>query len=258
MGEDKEQFVTLRGDRVLLRRGGAGEPVLYLHGAGGLPGWLPFLDRLADRYEVLAPDHPSFGRSPTPPWLDHLTDLAYFYLDFLEELAPSGAHVIGHSMGGWLAMEIAIRSTEHLRSLTLIGAAGIRVEGKPPADIFVMNREETARARFADPEFVARELADNPTPEQQDETVVNDVAAARLTWQPRLFNPQLRKWLHRIDVPTHIVWGDRDAIIPPAYAGALAELIPGAKVTVIEKSGHNPQIERLEPTLRAVTAFLGA
>ena len=127
----RESFVEICGCRVLLRRAGTGQPVLFLHGAGGVPQWVPFFTRLAERFDLLVPDHPSYSRSETPDWLDGVGDLGFFYLDFLKELDLDGVHVIGHSLGGWVALEAAVRSTERIKTLTLIASAGIRIKGVP-------------------------------------------------------------------------------------------------------------------------------
>jgi pimeloyl-ACP methyl ester carboxylesterase len=250
-----EQIFALDGCDLLLRRAGTGAPLLFLHGALGFPGWLPFFDKLSNRFAVLAPDHPSFGRSPTPPWLESVGDLAYFYLDLLEAVAPEGVHLVGHSLGGWIACEMAVRSTERIKTLTLIDAAGIRIKGKPIADVLVMDREELLRAGFTDPDMLAQQLAMPMTPEMQDSFAKNRVAAARLAWQPRFFNPQLAKWLQRIRVPTRIVWGERDGIVAPAYAAEFQRLIPGAEVTMVPGTAHSPHIEKPDAVLAAIAAL---
>ena len=97
---------------VNVMRGGKGPPLLFLHGAGGAGVWLPFMAALSEHYDVIVPDHPGFGRSDTPEWLDALSDLAYFYLDFIEALDLDHVHLIGNSLGGWIAAEIAVRNTQ--------------------------------------------------------------------------------------------------------------------------------------------------
>jgi len=251
-----ETVLNLRNCGLLLRRAGSGPAVLFLHGAGGVPKWLPFFERLSDRFALLVPDHPSFGRSATPDWLDDIADLAYFYLDLLAELKLNDVHVIGHSMGGWIALEMAIRSTERMKSLSLLASAGIRIKGTPIANTFLMDRGMLMRALYADQALAEQELAVAPTPSEIDVIVANQVAAARLAWQPRFFNPKLRKWLHRVTVPTQIVWGAEDKIIAPAYADALAQLIPGATVTMVPKAGHLPHVEKLDEVTSAVANFI--
>ena len=125
--------VTVGGCRIGLMRAGSGEPVLYLHGASGA-SWLPFLQKLTKSFDVIAPEHPGFGESDSPAWLDNIHDLAYFYLDALEALQLSGVHLVGNSLGGWIAAEIAVRSTQRLASLTLAGSAGLYVPGVTQVD----------------------------------------------------------------------------------------------------------------------------
>src|SRR5215468_11345894 len=121
--------IELKGCNVALMRGGAGQPLLVLHGASGAGAWLPFMRSLADQFDVIVPEHPGFGQSDTPDWLDTIHDLAYFYLDVFDQLKIKGAHLVGNSLGGWLAAEIAVRNTAHLASVTLCNAAGLRVPG---------------------------------------------------------------------------------------------------------------------------------
>jgi pimeloyl-ACP methyl ester carboxylesterase len=251
-----EKMVKTRNGDVLLRRAGSGPTVLFLHGAGGVPGWLPFFDKLSDRFDLLVPDHPSFGSSPKPEWLDEVGDLAYFYLDFIDELGLKDVHVIGHSMGGWLALEMAIRSQQRMKSLSLINSVGIRIKGDPVANLFIMTPEQLMNALYADPKIIAAELARTPTSEEIDRMVTNRTAAARLAWHPRFFNPKLRKWLHRVKVPTNIVWGEQDRIVSAAYAGEFQRLIPHASVTVFPNAGHIPFAERLDDVTMTVSNFV--
>ena len=258
MAQGGELAIDVRGCKVHVRRGGSGAPLLYLHGAGGTSAWLPSFDALSEKFDVIAPDHPAFGLSDQPDWLDDIHDMAYFYLDFIEALGLDGIHLVGHSLGGWIALEVAVRSTRRLRSLTLVGSAGIRIKGKPTADIFIMDPEEMTRALLVDETIINNMLTMELTEAQQDIQIRNKVSTARLGWQPRLFNPSLRKWMHRIDVPTHIVWGDSDQIIPPDYAGEFQGLIAGSSVTMIENCGHLPHIECAEPFVDAVAGFITA
>ncbi|HEY5754364.1 MAG TPA: alpha/beta fold hydrolase, partial [Steroidobacter sp.] len=115
-------MMDVRGTRIRVLRGGSGPPLIFLHGASGRVGWLPFLERLSQRFDVIAPEHPGFGRSDDPAWLDRPSDLAYFYLDLMEALNLDGVHLMGTSLGGWICAELAVRNTVRLASLTLICA----------------------------------------------------------------------------------------------------------------------------------------
>jgi pimeloyl-ACP methyl ester carboxylesterase len=240
---------------VNVMRGGAGPPLLFLHGAGGAGVWLPFMAALAERYDVIVPDHPGFGRSEVPEWLDELTDLAYFYLDFIEALGLDHVHLVGNSLGGWIAAEMAIRATRRLATLTLIGAAGIHVNGVPKGDPFLWAPEERVRNLFHDQRIADERLARPLTEEESDIVLKNELATADLAWQPRFHHPQLRKWLHRIDVPTLVVWGESDKIFPLAYADAYHRLIPGSRLAVVPACGHLPHVEKADVFLDLFTRF---
>ena len=207
-------------------------------------------------FDVIAPDHPGFGASEVPGWIDDVSDLAYLYLDAIEVLGLSGVHVVGQSLGGWIALEIAVRSTERLRSLSLISAAGIHVKGVPKADIFMIDPEEKARLAFAD-SSIGEEAAQRAAADKYcDLAILNRIASARFGWQPRFFNPRLERWLHRVRVPTHVIWGDGDRIIPKAYAEAFHRLIPGSTLTIIPNAGHLPHVERAPAVAQALQTFL--
>ena len=248
--------IDLNGCKLSFARGGAGVPLLYLHGTDGLAEWPAILDTLAQRFDVVAPDHPGFGASEVPAWIDDVSDVAYLYLDAIEKLGFGGIHVVGQSLGGWIALEMAVRSTQRLRSLTLISAAGIHVKGVPKTDIFMIDPEEQARLAYADPK-IGEEAAQRASADKyQDVAVLNRIASARFGWQPRFFNPRLERWLHRVNVPTHVIWGEDDRIIPPAYAEAFHRLIPSSTLTMIPNAGHLPHLERAPAVAEAMQSFL--
>ena len=251
----QEHFETVAGCKIRMVRGGKGPPLLHLHGARGGGMWLPFMERLSAHFDVIAPEHPGFGGSDTPPWLDNVGDLAYFYLDFIEQLGLKDLTLVGGSLGGWTAAEIAVRNCSSLRSLILSCPAGIHVKGVSKGDIFLWSNEVMVRNMFVDQKFADVMLAPEPTEEQQMTLAKNKLTTARLGWQPRLYNPHLYKWLHRISVPTLLLWGDSDKVIPPAYGPAFKELIPNSKLVVFENCGHVPHVEKLDEWTDQVLAF---
>jgi pimeloyl-ACP methyl ester carboxylesterase len=248
---------TLEVDRCKThyRRAGKGTPVVFLHGASGAPVVLPFMEKLATRYDVIVPDHPGYGLSDEPQWLENIHDVAYFYLDFLQALKLEKAVIIGSSMGGWMAMEMAVRNTSRIGSLVLVSPAGVIAEGAQPADIFLLPQEEMVRKLFHDQKLAEQRLAMPETPESIDLGLKNRHTTARLAWEPRLHDPFLSKWLHRIDVPTSIVWGAQDHILPVATAHELKRLIPKAELNVFENCGHLPQVEQMEKFCDVVFRF---
>jgi len=255
------EFPTIAGARIRLLRGGPGKPgappLVFLHGAGGHTGWMAFLDELSERFEVFAPEHPGFGQSDDPAWLDEIGDLAFFYLDLIRQFGLSGVHLIGTSLGGWIAAELAVRNTAALASLTLVGAVGILADGRPIPDIFRMPVAENLRRFYADPERARRRLADLGNA-GTSLAAKNQATVARLAYRPRFHNPSLAKWLHRIDVPTLLVWGEKDGLVPPEFGEAYRRLIPGARLVVLPEAGHAPFDERREAFLAAFLEFVGA
>jgi pimeloyl-ACP methyl ester carboxylesterase len=251
------QRAELDGCAVSYLRGGSGPPLLFLHGAFGVPGWAPWMDRLAASYDLIVPDHPGWGASDVPPWFDNIHDLAYFYLDFMKVLDLHGVHLAGHSIGGWLACEIAVRSTAALASLTLIAPAGLRAPGVQKFDIFLASRETSVRAAYHDPSFAEQLLAEPPSDAELDVILRNRYAAARVGWQPRLYDPHLHKWLHRIDVPALVLWGAEDRIIPVAHSAEFVSRIPGARESIVPACGHIPQVEQTDAFVDRVARFLG-
>jgi len=252
------QTITVNGAKVALKRGGVGEPVLFLHGADGLPEWPDILDDLAQGFEVIVPDLPGFGLSEAPPFVDDISDVAYLLMDMLEQMDLHGVRVVGHSLGAWAGLEMAVRSCERIRSLALIAPAGIHVKGSPKADIYMIDPDEQARIAWADPELGAQAAARAMVSKHQNQAILNRIASARLGWNPRLYNPRLERWLHRINKPVMILWGDADRIIPPVYADAFAALLPAAKLVKIAEAGHLPHVEQRAQVAALLQAFLKA
>ena len=255
------ETITVAGAAIRLFRGGPedrdGMPVVFLHGAGGHTGWMAFLDELAERFAVFAPEHPGFGQSDDPPWLDEVADLAYFHLDLLKALGLDRVHLIGTSLGGWVAAEMAVRSTARLASLTLVGAvsAASPPNGETIPDTFRMPDDENLRRYYADPERAARRAADLARaladPAVMAVVAKNRATVTRLAYRPRFHNPGLAKWLHRIDVPTLLIWGEADRIVPPSFGEAYRALIPGSRLVVLPNAGHAPFDEQKDAFLAA-------
>jgi pimeloyl-ACP methyl ester carboxylesterase len=249
-----ESTQTVRGIRVHMRRSGKGEPLLFLHGITGAFQSEPFFDQLAGRFELIAPDHPGFGQSDDPEWIRSVRDVAMFYLDLLDDLDLSRVHVVGHSIGGWVAAEMAARNCTRLSSLTLIAPAGLRLKGVPVGDPFMASPDDAFVNLYADRRMGTTHLESY----RGDAEIMlrNRFSFARLAWQPRLFDPDLGKWLHRVKVPACVMWGEDDRLIPPAYAALWKEHVPQAVMKNIKGCGHLPPVEQPSATAGAVLEFL--
>jgi pimeloyl-ACP methyl ester carboxylesterase len=247
----------VRDVNVRMLRGGSGPPVLFLHGANGLPQWLPFFEQIAARCDLRVPEHPGYGTSDNPAWLRDIGDLAMYYLDFLDGLDEPKVHIVGQSLGGWAAAEMAVRNCTHIASLTLLDPAGIRVKGLLSGDNFIWGPDEAVRNLNYDQSLADKMLAMPVTDEQADIALGNRFTTTKLGWQPRWYNPSLERWLHRITVPTLVVWGENDKLFPKEYAARWGERIPGCKVEIIPQCGHVPAIEKPDITAKKVLDLIG-
>lgn len=236
---------------------GEGRPMLVLHGAGGPFAEAPFIDMLAQHGRVIAPTHPGFGSTELPDWFESIDDLAYLYLDLLDALDLRNVILIGASMGGWTAAEIAVRNASRLAGLVLVDAVGVKVsdrETRDITDIFATPAGKLAAMVWHDPT-----IAPNPLtlPDDQLEIVArNRAASAMYLWEPYAHNPKLLRRLHRVTVPTLVLWGESDGLVTTDYGRAYTKAIPGAEFRVIPSAGHVPHLERPKVFTDHVIRFL--
>jgi len=244
-------------DLEVLRRG-AGRPMLLLHGMQNVDPRAPFLDMLGQHAEIIAPSHPGFGRSARPADFETVYDLVHFYLELLEGLPHDKVTLMGLSFGGWLAAELAVTCRHRLDGLVLVDAFGIKVSNRETQDILdVFNTapSEVQRRSWHDPATWAPDL-DALSDEELVIRARNWEALCLYGWNPYMYNPQLKRWLSRIAVPTLVVWGASDGIVKPSYGRAYASLIPASRFELIERAGHHPEIEQARAFVDTVGKFL--
>lgn len=253
--------LTLHGVQLDISEHEQGRPILVLHGEDGPCPQAPFFSLLANQGRVILPTHPGFGQAPDMADIDTVDDLAYLYLDLLDEYDLQDAAVIGCSLGGWIAAEMAVKSTARLSRLILVTPLGIKVgdrETRDIPDIFALPPEEVVRLQYHDP---TRGVADY-TSLSDDELLViarNREATALYVWEPYFHNPKLRQRLYRIAIPTLLIWGASDRFVTPGYYGtAYRDAIPGAQLAVIDRAGHWPHVEQPEAVVERVGAFLAS
>lgn len=247
-----EEFLDVPGGRVHMYRAGTGEPLLFLHAAGGLGREMEFHARLGRRFDVIAPDHPGFGKSDDFPEFDTVGDLVYHYLDVLDALGLDRVHLVGASLGGWIAAELAVAASHRLRSLVLLSPAGLRLPDHPVADIFMMTPAELVATLFETP-------PPPPPPPGIDAILAiarNNAAAARFSWAPYMSNPKLERRLHRITVPTLVAASPADRLIPVAHARRYAERIAGARYAEVTGCGHAMPAEKPAEVAGLITDFI--
>jgi pimeloyl-ACP methyl ester carboxylesterase len=250
--------LSLRGVDLQILRGGAGPPLLLLHGLAPVEPDAPVLELLAAHAEIMAPTHPGFGHAPRPDDFETVYDLVRLYLDVLDHLSYAKVTLMGLSFGGWLAAEIAATCPHRLDKLVLVGAVGIKLSDRETPDIvdlFNTAPEVVERRRWHDP---AKWAPDYDA--MSDDALVaharNRDALCLYAWDPYMHNPRLKRWLPRIAVPTLALWGASDGVVKPAYGRAYSALIPGARFEVIEAAGHHPEIEQSVAFAERVVAFL--
>jgi pimeloyl-ACP methyl ester carboxylesterase len=247
--------IVVRDTPVDLLRDGSGPPLLFLHGAGAGGRWLTFQERMAEHFDVIAPSHPGHGGAPAADWIEHVSDLAFHYLDLLDGLGLDRVHAVGASFGGWIAAEIATMASARFASMTLIDPVGIKVEGWIYPFLFGMELPQLVQTVFHNP-MAALALA---PPDTGLDTLVllyrQQTALARVAWNPYLYNPLLRRRLARVTTPTLLCWGAHDRLAPLVCAEAWRKEIPGAQLRVFEGSGHVPHLEEPDAVAAAVVEF---
>jgi pimeloyl-ACP methyl ester carboxylesterase len=250
--------IEVAGTAVEVVERGAGRPLLFLHAGEGLAPERPWLDLLARRYRVAAPWHPGWGNSPLIDGVGSVDDLAYLYLDLAAELGLDDAVLVGACFGGWVAAEIMVRSSARFSRLVLVDPLGIKLGGRETRDIADMHalpHDEYLRLAWADPARGAVDYAALPDSELAAITRARE-AFALYGWKPYMHNPRLRRWLHRIDRPTLLLWGAADRIVTPAYGEGWRREIAGARLEPIADAGHFPHWEQPQAFVDKLAAFV--
>ena len=258
----KEQTVeTGRGARCRVLEAGSGQPVVFLHGAGGLLADNPFLDQLAARYHVFAPELPGYGESTGEELLEDMLDFTLHGWDVVTALGLTRPHLIGHSMGGMIAAEMAAVAPRDLDRLALVAAAGLWIDEHPIPDIFALLPGQLVELLFQD-EAKGQTLLTGGVDFSDMEAFKEFYLGQqrRLAMAGKILFPlpnrRVSKRLYRVTAPTLVLWGEADRLIVPAYARQWARLIPGATVEMIPDAAHMLPYEQPEVFVSAVARFL--
>ena len=234
---------------------GAGRPFLLLHGGGGPLTATPFAELLASRHaaRVITPTHPGFAGTPRTESMRIVRDLAALYVDLIAKLDLRDVTVIGNSIGGWIASEIALLDTSRVGRFVLVDAVGIQVEGHPIIDFFSLTPRQIAEASYHDPDRFGIDPTKLP-PEAQKAMAANRSALASYTG-PAMSDPSLVERLAAATRPALVLWGDADRIVDAEYGKAWARAIPGAQFGLLTETGHLPQLESPQKLMSAVWTF---
>ena len=258
MSAPAERSVTVNGAPCRVWEKGRGSPVFYLAGFGGLPRWTPFLDRLAERHRVIAPSLPGFPGATGHDRLDTLLDWVAATLDLVEGAGLAGADLIGASVGGTLAAEIAAMSPALVRRLVLIAPFGLYDKSAPPIDLWAQKPGTLPSLLCVEPKTYTDHMAPPEGVSAEEWSIIAtraSEAAARLLWP--LTDTRLERRLHRIRCPTTIVWGAADKVLAPSYAERFATGIAGKTTTsIIPGAGHLADLDQPARVAEVVlTAF---
>jgi pimeloyl-ACP methyl ester carboxylesterase len=255
---------TRRGCKVALLEAGAGQPLVFLHGAGGLFADNPFLERLAERFHVIAPWWPGYGGSSGEEKLEDMLDFALHGWDVVDALGLERPHLMGHSMGGMIAAEMAVIAPRDLARLVLVCPAGLWLDAHPIPDLFSLMPYELPPLLTHDPAVAMQLLSGTAALDFNDMEVLKQflvVNARQLGTAGKILFPipnrRLSKRLYRLNAPTQILWGDADKLIAPVYAEAWQAALPRAELVRFAQCGHMVPYEKPAEFVSAVTAFLG-
>src|ERR1700733_10762019 len=232
---------------------GEGRPLLLLHGGGGPPSMGPLPSALAETFAVMAPVHPGFAGTPRPKWYTGIDDIALTYLQLLELRDLRDVLVVGSSIGGWIASEMAVREHERISGTVLLNAVGINVEGIELADFFSLTPQQMIAYSFHDPA-----AAPDPTqlpPQARNIQAANAATLAVYAREPYMHDPKLRRRLALVPSPVAAIWGQSDQIAPEPYGRAYAAAFPNARFELIPKAGHLPHLEAPNHVLDAIHRF---
>jgi pimeloyl-ACP methyl ester carboxylesterase len=257
---DTTRLPNAAGITVELRRGGSGAPLLVIHGEFGVPGWLESFAQLAEQYDVIVPSLPGYGRSARPDWIMSVHDLAAWITWFARDLdLRTPVNVIGCSLGGWAAAEIATVAPQFFNKLVIVGAMGIKPKQGEIFDYFLESGLTGLRRAFHRPEQSSefmRYWGKEWTPEEADFVEQHREMTCRLAWRPYMHSLTLRHLLPGAVPPTFLVWGREDAITPLECGEIYRTAIPRSRLAVIENCGHMPEMEKPAEFARLVGDFL--
>jgi pimeloyl-ACP methyl ester carboxylesterase len=253
-----EEYVPVGGTRLYVVKGGSGPACLVLHGIEGHEGWLPFHDALADSATVYAPSHPGYGHTPAPEWISLVPHQAVFYHWFLQEAGLSDVDLVGVGLGGWIAAEMAVMDSSRLRHLVLADATGVRPRQSEMLDIFVVPWRQVIERGFREgqqsPEY-QRIYANAPIQEFGGIREAGRTMSTRMCFKPYMHNPALPHMLGKIRVPTLIVWGNDDVIVPLECGERFQQAIPGATLRTLEACGHFAHLDQPQRLATLVRDF---
>ena len=257
----KEGNTQVAGSSLHIIQGGSGDPILVLHDEKGQTPPLHYAESLAQNFSLHMPSHPGFGVTEQLEWVMSVRDLASWYLRVIEELELGKVNLLGFSLGGWLAAEMACQSPQNINKMALVAPTGIKPPTGDILDMFLIVAREYMEECFLDPSSTAEYSIAYPEDADADQVEIWEASreeAARLTWRPYMYNQALPYLLGRLkDLPTMLIWGDQDGVVPISAGEAYRDAIQGATLEIISNCGHQPEIEQADEFADLVKQFFG-
>jgi pimeloyl-ACP methyl ester carboxylesterase len=239
--------------KTVVHTAGSGEPLVFFHGAGTVDGF-DFAEAWADRFRVIVPYHPGFGESDDDPTYTEMHDYVMHYLELFDAMRLDRFNLVGLSLGGYLAAKFASEHGHRVKKLGLIAPAGMIDPLNPMLDILAIPGEEVPGLLVSDFEVLKKRLPEKPDLDFIGDRYREATTVARLLWE-RPGDPKFMRYLHRIRMPTMIVWGDEDKVIPVQQTETWRKFIPNADIRIFKGAGHLVHLERRE-AVEAVGRFL--
>jgi pimeloyl-ACP methyl ester carboxylesterase len=254
----EERKIEVGDATIVLREAGKGEPLLILHDEMGPADWQQWHEELAKTHKLIMPVAPGF-RSERLKWMRNVGDLARLYGRMLREQKLAPIDVVGFSFGGWVAAEMAVNNPAQFKHLVLVAPFGIKPPEGVIADMYIVTTAEYLRSSVADPEATPEfgTLFNSANPATIEAWEDARIETAQLAWEPYMHNPTLDQHVKGLPVPTLVIWGDKDSILPASAVKAYANAIPGAKLEVLAGCGHRPEIERRDQFVKTLGRFVG-
>jgi pimeloyl-ACP methyl ester carboxylesterase len=247
----------LAGTKLHVSRAGKGKPVFVLHHETGTLDRLPFYDLLAAHYDVIVPHHPGYSRSARPEWMRSVRDIAVAYRGLLSDLKVADAALVGLGFGGWIAAEMAGMAPADLSKLVLVGSMGIKPSQGDILDLAITGYVDYARAGFHNQKAFDRVYGAEPSIDQLEMWDICREMSFRIAWKPYMYSQTLPYLLGAVRVPSLIVWGDDDKVVPISAGRRFLSALPDARLEVVKSCGHCVDMEQPEALAKLVTDFIG-
>lgn len=253
MADFKRQTHTVNGVKTVVLTAGKGEPLVFWHGAGTFTGF-DFAKPWAEKFRVIIPFHPGFGESGDDPAMTDPHDYVMHYLDLFDALDLAKLRLVGFSLGGYLVAKFAMEHGHRVSKLVLVGPVGLCDQDHPTADLLALPPEQLLAMLASNFEVIRPHLPAKPDLDFIGGRHREMTTVARLLWEHPC-DARLPRYLHRITMPTLLVWGEDDQLTPAGQSKLWRRLIPHAKISIFKGAGHLVLDEKPE-AVKAIAEFL--